>query len=74
MQKNVQKEIGGHKWRHKKKPRFDEELDLSIGKNPLNKYIDEKDVQDVTNVQTVIGSEDNQTQTWENEVDKTEFG
>ena len=53
-----------------KKPEFDEDLDLSIGKNPLNKYVDEKDVegvQDVSDVQTVVGSKDDQTEFGENE-------
>ena len=76
MQSKVQKEIGGHKWRNKKKPKSDEDLDLSVGKNPLNKYVDEKDVegvQDVKDVQTVVGSEDDQSQFDQNEYNQAQF-
>ena len=58
-------------------PRFDDDIDLSIGKNPLNKYVEEKDVEDVhevTDDQNVVGSEDDQTKFRETKVDKTEFG
>ena len=87
MQTNVQKQIGTLPNQRQNKQRFDDDTDLSIGKNPLNEYVEEKDVEDVQEVtddQTVVGSEDDQTQTGDNEdnqtkfretkVDKTEFG